>query len=79
VHVSLISWGDELLALRESGRLVVGKVVGKGFAPIREYPLGSTRTWAHPAIIDGRIVIRDGSRLAVYRLREETESIKKKR
>ena len=31
---------------------------------------GEFIVWAsHPAIVDGRIVIRDGARLAVYRLR----------
>jgi len=77
VHVPLISWGEELLALREDGRLVVGKVSSNGFTPMRQYRLGSTRTWGHPAIIDGRIVIRDGTRLAVYQLMGETKSINK--
>jgi outer membrane protein assembly factor BamB len=68
VNVSLISWGEELLVLRENGRLVVGKVTRSGFAPVRQYSLGSTQTWGHPAVVGGKIVIRDGSRLAVYRL-----------
>ena len=69
MHVPLISWGEELLALRGNGRLVVGEVFPDAFRPVHTYRLGRDMTWAHPAIVDGRIVIRDGTRLAVYRLR----------
>ncbi len=69
VHVPLISWGNELLALRGDGLLVAGEVSRDAFRPAHTYRLGRDMTWAHPAIADGRIVIRDGTRLAVYRLR----------
>jgi outer membrane protein assembly factor BamB len=69
VHVSLFSCGGELVAMRDNGLLVVGTVSRDAFQPLRTYRLGRGKTWAHPAIVDGRIVIRDGDRLVVYRLR----------
>jgi len=66
-HASLIAWGDQVLAFREDGSLVVGNVSGNGFQELRRYRLGSRLMWAHPAVVDDRIVVRDGSRLAVYR------------
>jgi outer membrane protein assembly factor BamB len=68
-HASLIAWGDELLVFKEDGSLVVGKVSREGLLAQLQYRLGSSRMWAHPAIVDGQIIIKDGSRLKVYRLR----------
>ncbi len=69
-HASLISWGDELLVLREDGSLIAGKVPREGFQSQRRYRLGSFPMWGHPAIVDGRIIIKDGSQLKVYRVCE---------
>ena len=69
VNVSLINWDGELVVLRDTGLLVVGEVSRDGFRIGRTYRLGRETTWAHPAVVDDRIVIRDGDRLAVYRLR----------
>lgn len=66
----LISWGDELLAFKEDGTLVVGKVSRKGLISQRRYRLGRYPMWGHPAIIDNRIIIKDRNFLKVYKLRE---------
>jgi len=68
-HVSLIVWGDDLLVFDEDGVLSVGPVTADGFRPLRTYRLGSSIAWAHPAVVAGattRILVKDGSRLAVY-------------
>ncbi len=66
-HASLIAWGSQILVFREDGSLVVGDVSGQGFRTLRRYPLGRSPMWGHPAVVGDRIVIRDGTRLAVYR------------
>jgi len=66
-HVSLIAWGNELLVFQEDGSLVVGQVSRDGFRPLRTYVLGRSGTWAHPAIVDDRIIVRDGDLLAAFR------------
>ena len=65
-HVSLVVWGDDLLVFQEDGSLVVGQVLRDGFHPLRTYELGDSIAWAHPAIAGTKIVVKDGSRLAVY-------------
>ena len=65
-HASFVVWGDDLLVFQEDGSLVVGEVSRDGFRPLRTYDLGRSIAWAHPAVVDNRIVIRDGSRLAVF-------------
>ncbi len=69
-HASLMRWGDELLVFLEDGELIVGEVSRDRFKAKRRYRLASSRTWGHPAFIDDRIIIRDGRRLAVYRVGE---------
>jgi len=68
-HASLVKWGDDLLALRGDGLLVAGEVSRDGFQPAHTHRLGPKMTWGHPAIVDDWIVIRDGDRLVVSRLR----------
>jgi outer membrane protein assembly factor BamB len=65
-HASLISWEDRLLVFRENGSLVVGEVSRDDFRTVRTYRLGGSRMWGHPAVVDNRIIIKDGSRLVVY-------------
>jgi outer membrane protein assembly factor BamB len=67
-HASLIAWGDQVLVFREDGSLVVGEVSREQFRTVRTYRLGGERMWGHPAVVDDRIIIKDGTRLAVYRL-----------
>jgi outer membrane protein assembly factor BamB len=68
-HASLISWGNEVLVFQEDGSLVVGKVSREGMLSQRRYRLGSSPMWGHPAIVNGQIIIKNGSHLKVYRLR----------
>ena len=65
-HAILIAWGDEVLVFREDGALIVGKATRERFQPLRTYSLGSPTMWAHPAVVDGRILIKDGSRVVSY-------------
>ena len=67
-HATLIAWGNQVLVFREDGSLVVGDISGGQFRWLRDYSLGSRLMWAHPAVVDDLIVIKDGSRLAVYRI-----------
>jgi outer membrane protein assembly factor BamB len=70
-HATLIAWGDDVLVFKEDGTLVVGELSAKGFRVLRIYHVARSRTWAHPAIVDDRIVVRDGGRLAVYSIPED--------
>ncbi len=70
-HATLISWGGHLLVFREDSSLVVGEVSRDGLQILRRYQLGSTGTWAHPAIVDNLILFRSGKRLATYQLGDQ--------
>jgi outer membrane protein assembly factor BamB len=68
-HASLIASGAQVLVFREDGSLVVGDVSAHRFQERRRYRVGRRLMWAHPAVVDDRIVVRDGRRLVVYRTR----------
>jgi outer membrane protein assembly factor BamB len=67
-HASLISWDDRVLVVQEDGSLLLAEVSRKGLQPIKSYRLGRSVAWSHPAVASGRIIFRDGTRLAVSRL-----------
>lgn len=67
-HASLLSWRNEVLVVEEDGTLLLAEVSRAGLRPIRQYRLGQSVVWSHPAIAGDRIVFRDGTRLAVARL-----------
>jgi outer membrane protein assembly factor BamB len=70
-YATLISWGEDVMAFLEDGSMVVGKVSRDRFQILQRYRLGGSKMWTHPAISDNRIVIRDGSSLAVFQLGEQ--------
>jgi outer membrane protein assembly factor BamB len=67
-HASLISWDGRVLVFEEDGTLHLAEVSREGLRPIKGYRLGRSIAWSHPAVASGRIVFRDGTRLAVARL-----------
>jgi len=70
-YASLISWGDAVLVFRQDGFLIVGEVSKDRLREIRRYRLWNGRSWAHPAIVDDRILVRSGKQLTVYRLSKQ--------
>jgi outer membrane protein assembly factor BamB len=66
-HASLVSYGNHLLVFREDGWMEVGEVSLHDFRLLRRYHLGDSVCWGHPALVDNRILVRDGTLLAAYR------------
>lgn len=69
-HASLLRTGDnKLLMLEEGGDLVLLDPDPKGY---RELARGKVcgETWAHPALADGRLYVRDGKEVVCLRLAE---------
>jgi len=58
--------GKTLLLLTNDAKLIVQPVDAKEYAPIAEYTVASSPTWAHPLVIGNRIIIKDVSSLTWY-------------
>ena len=57
--------GSHLLALTDGGELLVFEAAGQG-VPVARYSVADSPTWAHPAVVDRDILIKDRTRLARY-------------
>ena len=55
--------GKVLLMLTNDAKLVVLPATAKGFAPVAEYTVAESPTWAHPTVIGNRILIKDETTL----------------
>ena len=61
--------GDQLFALATDGALSVVRASGETFTPLAHYALADSPTWAHPALVDGHILIKDAEHLSLWSLK----------
>jgi outer membrane protein assembly factor BamB len=66
---SLVAQGDRLLALDETGHLRLIRATPTAFELIDETVVGDGEAWAHLAIADGELFVRDGAGISAYRWR----------
>jgi hypothetical protein len=64
----MISAGNVLFLLTNDAELIVARKSAKGFEPIRRYTVAESPTWAHPVVVDHRILIKDASTLTLWSL-----------
>jgi len=69
-HASLVSWGNEVMVFKDNGSLIMGRVENRQFREVEKYDLGDSVGWSHPAVVDSRIIYRDGADLAVCLLEQ---------
>ena len=60
--------GKVLLVLTNEGNLFVQPLTASGFAPIAQFTVASSPTWAHPVFLGDRILVKDESTLASFRI-----------
>ena len=60
-----------MLLLTNDARLLVLPATTKDFAPIAEYTVAESPTWAHPTVIGNRILIKDETTLASLMISEK--------
>jgi outer membrane protein assembly factor BamB len=68
-HASLVTAGDALLVLRDSAELLVLRRTGEGFQKLAQYTVADSATWAHPVVLDGRLLVKDARNLTLWSLR----------
>jgi outer membrane protein assembly factor BamB len=65
-NAAIVDGGSVLLFLTNDAELIVAKKSGKGFEPLRKYSVADSPTWAHPVILNGGILIKDATTLALW-------------
>ena len=64
----LVDLGSALLVLTTEARLAVVSTTAPEFRLLAEYRLAESPTWAHPAVAGDRILVKDKTHLASWRL-----------
>lgn len=65
-NAALLAAGDLVLALTTERRFIVFRATAERFAPLAEYSVADQPTWAHPAVVGNRLVVKDKSTLACW-------------
>ncbi len=65
---AVVLWGDWLLVLTTEGELLVMAAGAPGFSPARRYTVADTPTWAHPVPTSAGVLVKDESKLALWKL-----------
>jgi outer membrane protein assembly factor BamB len=61
--------GDRLIVITEDGRLVQVRATPDRHEELVDFEALRGKTWNHPAIVDGRLLVRNGSEMAAFDLR----------
>jgi outer membrane protein assembly factor BamB len=61
--------GDRLIVLTEDGQIVQVRATPERHEELVAFDAISGKTWNHPAIVDGRLLVRNGSEMAAFDLR----------
>ena len=64
---SLIGWRDRILALDQRGMLFLLRASKERFDQLDQRKLTSAETWAHLAVADDELFVRELNALSVYR------------
>ena len=62
--------GDRLIVITEDGRIVQVRATPERHEELVDFEALRGKTWNHPAIVDGRLLVRNGSEMAAFDLRK---------
>lgn len=65
-NAAMLASGSNVLALNTESELTVFSATAKGLSPVRRYHVADTPTWAHPVVLDRRLLVKDSNSLALW-------------
>jgi outer membrane protein assembly factor BamB len=65
-NAMLIARGSHVFALTTDSELHVMRAGAKGLETLRRYTVADTPTWAHPAVLGNRVLVKDRDSLALW-------------
>jgi outer membrane protein assembly factor BamB len=65
-NAAMLIAGGLIFSLDTNGDLILSKASAKGPETIKKYRAAESATWAHPAIVGRRVLIKDASTLALW-------------
>jgi outer membrane protein assembly factor BamB len=67
-NAAMVIAGGFVFSLTNDAKLIVSDAADKAAAPIKQYSVADSQTWAHPVIVGGDILIKDENSLALLSL-----------
>lgn len=67
-NAAFLSAGQYLFVLTDDAKLIVARGSRKSFEPVRRYQVADSPTWAHPVLLDRRILVKDAASLALWEI-----------
>lgn len=64
----VVATGGHLIVTTEDGEIVLVRATPKGHEELARFPALEGRTWNNPAISDGRLLVRNATQMACYKL-----------
>jgi outer membrane protein assembly factor BamB len=63
-NAAILNAGGFFFLLTDEAKLIVLKADARSYAPLKEYQVASSPTWAHPLLLGNRILVKDKTTLA---------------
>lgn len=67
-NAAILTDGERLLVLTTDARLHVIRANADKYEPVTSYQVADTATWAHPALVEGKLLIKDAETLTLWSL-----------
>lgn len=65
---AVVAGGDHVFVLRNDAELQVLRRTGGEIRKVAQYTVADAATWAYPVVMDGRILVKDATRLTLWSL-----------
>ncbi len=65
-NAAMVNAGGTIFSLTNDAVLIVTSAADKGATPLGRYTVAKSPTWAHPAIVGNRVLIKDEQTLALW-------------
>ena len=67
-YAVILRSADKLFIQTTDGNLTVAEITGKGYEPLKRYQVAESQTWAHPAVMNNMILVKDVEHLILWSL-----------
>lgn len=65
-NAMLVSRGSDVFALTTESELQIMRASARGLEPVRKYTVANSPTWAHPVVLESRLLVKDKETLALW-------------
>ena len=67
-YAVILKSDTKLFIQTTDGTLIIARITDRGYEPVKSYQVADSATWAHPAMVKNRILIKDVEHLALWGL-----------